>query len=80
MSETRPLTHDVYRAYVRESYLRNVPPPSAPAYCLTTIEALSDEFTLQLWESGVKVTDVFHRPAQLGGPISFCFIDGNHSY
>ncbi len=24
--------------------------------------------------------DVFGREAALGGPISFCFVDGNHTY
>lgn len=27
-----------------------------------------------------EITDVFNRPFKLGGQISFCYIDGDHSY
>ena len=32
------------------------------------------------WRLGETMDDVFGRRAELGGPISFCYIDGNHSY
>lgn len=43
------------------------------------IELFSDEF-FQAWRSSRAVQDIFGRPIALGGPISFCYIDGNHSY
>jgi len=72
------ITHEEYRSFVRESYLRNVRHFSKndlPA----TVELLSDEFFVA-WEKRQSVTDLFGNRAQLGGPISFCFIDGDHHY
>jgi methyltransferase family protein len=43
-----------------------------------TVEATSDEFFPQ-WASGNQVIDIFGRKALLGGPLGFCFIDGNHT-
>ena len=78
LADSRTLTHDAYKNFVRESFLRNV-----RAFCRTsiphTIEADSDTF-FEKWSSEQNVIDVFGSPAKLGGPISFCFIDGNHSY
>ena len=39
----------------------------------------SDEF-FDRWSSGGMATDVFGRATPLGGPLSFCYIDGNHAY
>ena len=72
------LSHADYRAFVRESFIRNVRLFSRGALP-HTIETLSDGF-FAAWKRGETRTDVFHRPATLGGPISFCYIDGNHSY
>jgi hypothetical protein len=44
-----------------------------------TIEANSDGF-FQKWRSNTKLVDVFEQPTTLGGPISFCYIDGSHRY
>ena len=44
-----------------------------------TIEAFSDEF-FNAWSAGERRTDILGRALTLGGPISFCYIDGNHSY
>lgn len=70
--------HDTYREFVRESYLRNVrtfchPPPA-------TVEAFSDEFFSFWSEAETKVDVVSGEPIQLGGPIAFAYIDGNHTY
>lgn len=43
------------------------------------IEAFSDDF-FEAWEQGEQRSDLFGRTLQLGGPIAFCFIDGNHDY
>ena len=78
LADSKSVTHDDYKKFVRESFLRNV-----QTFCRSsfphTIEADSDGF-FEKWRSNTKLTDVFGRPATLGGPISFCYIDGNHSY
>ena len=73
-----PISHAAYRAHVRESYQRNLNTFS-PGMLPHTVEATSDEF-FEKWGAGAEVTDVFGRRVKLGGPISFCYIDGNHSY
>jgi hypothetical protein len=70
--------HDDYRAFVRESYLRNVRMFSGRDLP-HTIELLSDDF-FAAWGRREDRTDVFGRPAKLGGAISFCYIDGDHGY
>lgn len=72
------ITHDAYRLFVRDTYLRNVSMFSADQLP-HTIEACSDDF-FAAWASDRDAVDVFGRPVQLGGPISFCFIDGDHRY
>lgn len=72
------ITRTDYRAFVKASYLRNVEffsPGDRPH----TIEALSDAFFAQ-WDAGRTTTDVFGRRCTLGGPVSFCYVDGDHSY
>jgi len=72
------IPHDEYREFVKASYIRNVRMFSRSALP-RTIELLSDDF-FSAWGRRQTVTDVMGRPAQLGGPISFCYIDGNHGY
>jgi predicted O-methyltransferase YrrM len=72
------IPHAEYRAFVMDSYKRNVQMFSRWELP-RTIEAQSNEF-FTAWGRGESTTDVFGRPARLGGPISFCYIDGNHSY
>jgi hypothetical protein len=73
-----PVTHEEYRALVRDSFLRNVRTFSGGDLPYT-IEMYSDEL-FAAWSQNTPATDVFQRPITLGGPISFCFIDGNHTY
>jgi len=67
-----------YRDYCVETYKRNVElfaarrPP-------TTIAAFSDDF-FRAWATSTEIADVFGKPAQLGGAISFAYIDGAHTY
>ncbi|MCP4218794.1 MAG: class I SAM-dependent methyltransferase [bacterium] len=70
--------HSDYRQYVKDSYMRNVTffSPERKPY---TIEVFSDEF-FKLWEAGKPVSDIFDRDVEVGGPLSFCYIDGNHQY
>lgn len=70
--------HADYRRFVRDSYIRNVRMFSARDLP-HTIELLSDDF-FAAWDAGEPRTDVFGRPSTLGGPIAFCYIDGDHSY
>lgn len=78
LGDSRSISHSDYRIFVRDSYLRNVRMFSR--YDLPfTIEVVSDVF-FNAWALEEKRTDVFGREFQLGGPISFCYIDGNHSY
>ena len=67
-----------YKKLVRESFFRNIETFSRDNRPFT-IEAFSDEF-FAMWRQNQTVTDVFHRPALLGGPLSFCYVDGNHTY
>jgi hypothetical protein len=32
------------------------------------------------WQEKKETEDVFERPITLGGPISFCYVDGDHTY
>ena len=67
-----------YKGLVRDSFLRNTH-TSSGADLLFSIEAFSNEF-FSLWKEGRVVQDIFKRSIALGGPISFCYVDGNHSY
>jgi hypothetical protein len=73
-----PVLFSDYRAFVRQSYIRNVRMFSADDLPFT-MEMTSDEF-FDCWEKRASVADVFERTLSLGGPLSFCYIDGNHTY
>ncbi|MDR1275617.1 MAG: class I SAM-dependent methyltransferase [Candidatus Accumulibacter sp.] len=76
--EGSTITHGEYRTFVKESYIRNISFFSRD--CLPyTVEKLSDDF-FAAWKAGMLETDVLGRQIQLGGLISFAYIDGNHSY
>ncbi len=78
LGDSTTVTHEEYRRFVKESFLRNVRLFSR--YNLPfTVELFSDEF-FESWARQEKRPDVFGREIELGGPISFCYIDGNHSY
>jgi len=78
LDPTSPITHAAYREFVMRSFRQNVELFSAEDLP-HTIEVFSDEF-FDLWANGRTVADVFGRDVTCGGPISFCYIDGNHSY
>ncbi len=67
-----------YRKFARESYIRNAELFSRDDLPFT-FEMLSDEF-FDAWKEESSCPDILGRPATLGGPISFCYIDGNHTY
>ncbi len=67
-----------YCDFVKETYQRNVLMFSR--YDLPyALEMWSDDF-FAAWRAGREVTDVFGKQIRLGGPISFCYIDGGHDY
>ncbi|HLL76723.1 MAG TPA: class I SAM-dependent methyltransferase [Pyrinomonadaceae bacterium] len=72
------ILHADYRAFVKETYGRNIQMFSRDDLPCT-VEMLSDEF-FDAWRSSAEVVDILGRPLRLGGPLSFCYIDGNHSY
>jgi hypothetical protein len=78
LGDSPSVTHDVYRAYVRSTFLRSMQTFAANRLPFT-IECFSDEF-FSRWFENEKTVDVFDRPVTLGGEISFCYIDGNHTY
>lgn len=73
-----PIRFSDYREFVRGSFIRNIKMFS-PDDLPFTVEMFSDEF-FDAWKNGKACTDVLERPLILGGPLSFCYIDGNHSY
>ncbi len=72
------IKHIEYKNFVKDTYMRNVSFFSKHKLPYT-IECFSDEF-FRRWNSGEKTTDVFNREIDLGGKISFAYIDGNHTY
>ena len=72
------ISHQQYREFVKTTFMRNVEFFSRQNKPYT-VEIFSDEF-FELWEKGESVNDVFGRNIQLGGKISFCYVDGNHTY
>jgi len=69
---------EAYRQYAKEVFKMNTTLFSETRKPYT-IEAYSREF-FKMWSSGSKVQDVFGRSVTLGGPISFAYIDGAHTY
>lgn len=72
------ISHADYRQFVKETFCRNVGMFSADDLP-HTVEMLADEF-FDAWNQGQGTHDVFDRPVKLGGPIAFCYIDGDHRY
>ncbi len=72
------ITHRQYRQLIKDTYIRNVGFFSHDRQP-HTVEAFSNDF-FDLWEREAIATDVMGKEIQLGGPISFAYIDGNHTY
>lgn len=72
------ITFGDYRELVKQSFIRNVRAFSRHSLP-HTLEMLSEPF-FEKWAEADTVIDVFDRPARLGGPIAFGYIDGDHSY
>ena len=78
LGDSPSVTHDIYRDYVKSSFINNMQTFAANRLPYT-IECFSDDF-FQLWFENQETVDVFDRAVTLGGKISFCYIDGNHTY
>ena len=76
--EESNITRSQYETFVKETYIRNISFFSKD-HLPYTIEQFSDDF-FKLWSEEKLVTDVIGRKVQLGGKISFAYIDGNHTY
>lgn len=78
LGDSLSVTHDMYQAYVKSIFIQ-IMQTFAGNRLPHTIECLSDEF-FRRWFESENTVDVFKRSVILGGKISFCYIDGNHSY
>jgi hypothetical protein len=76
--EGSKITNAEYKQFVKESFIRNIKFFSKDNLPYT-FELFSDEL-FELWNAGKTATDVLGRQVQLGGTISFAYIDGNHTY
>ncbi len=72
------ISHHNYRDFVKESFKRNIGFFSSDNRPYS-IELFSDEFFGQ-WGNRDSLKDIFGRDVELGGGISFCYVDGNHTY
>jgi hypothetical protein len=71
-------TYPEYLHFAKETYVRNVTMFSRFGLPYTVEQFSSDFF--EKWRRGGEERDVFGRTIRLGGPISFCYVDGNHAY
>jgi hypothetical protein len=78
LGDSPSITHDHYKSYVKDTYIR-VMRTFAVNHLPFTVECFSDEF-FRLWHDQKTAIDVFGRSVTLGGGVSFCYIDGNHTY
>jgi len=78
VGDSASITHADYRDFVKNSYIQNIKMFSRSDLPYT-IELFSNEF-FAAWRDNHEMSDVLSRKIQLGGPISFAYIDGNHSY
>jgi hypothetical protein len=67
-----------YRSWVKEICKMNISLFSSEIRP-SVIETSSDKF-FERWKTEKRATDIFGRDVQLGGAISFAYVDGDHSY
>lgn len=78
LGESKSTKHEEYRKFVKDSFIRNINTFSREDLP-KTVEVFSDEF-FDMWSKKSETYDVLGNKIKLGGPISFAFIDGNHTY
>lgn len=72
------ITRDSYSKYMKESFIRGIGflnGENLPYSFQLTSDAFFDQY-----DQNERITDIFERSIQLGAPISFAYIDGNHEY
>ena len=72
------ISHQEYRTFIKETFKRNINFFSRENLPYP-IELFSDDF-FDVWGKELEVEDIFGRKVKSGGPISFAYIDGNHTY
>lgn len=72
------VTRADYTDFIRESFVRNTQLFSR-GFLPHTFPFTSDAF-FDAWEKQAVSTDVFGRNVVPGGPLSFVYVDGDHSY
>src|SRR5262249_18092139 len=72
------VSFDAYRSNVIETFRRNVTLFSGDR--LPHHFELSSDAFFSAWATKEQRTDFFRNSVRLGGPISFAYIDGNHTY
>lgn len=73
-----PVLFSEFRSFSKESYLRNIRMFSRDDLPFT-FEKTADEF-FDAWKDQETCADVLGRSFTFGGTLSFCYIDGNHTY
>lgn len=73
-----PVPFSAYKTFARDSYIRNIKMFSADDLPFT-FEMTADEFFAE-WKEHKDCTDILGRALRFGGGISFCYVDGNHTY
>jgi len=73
-----PVLFSEYRTFSKESYIRNIEMFSRDDLPFT-VEMTANDF-FNAWKDQKNCADVLGRSRTLGGPFSFCYIDGNHTY
>jgi Methyltransferase domain len=72
------ISYKQYSEFVKKEYINNISFFSKENLPFT-IEQFSDDF-FTLWNEKKLEKDVLGREVQLGGTISYAYIDGNHTY
>ena len=72
------LTNGKYTEIIQSKFKENLMLFSS--YNLPYPVRLKSEDFLQKWGEAIIIEDIFERKIQLGGQISFAYIDGNHDY
>lgn len=78
-SETsRIIKMEDYEAHIKEQFMMNMKFWNSH-HILNSFCFNSDEF-FKKWEKNLVETDIFGNRVRLGGGISFCFLDGDHTF
>jgi len=72
------ITRSEYTGFIRDSFIRSTRLFSREALP-HTLQLTSDDF-FRAWRAGEVSEDVFGNQAPLGGPLSFVYVDGDHTY